>query len=373
MSAHPDVLVVGGGVIGCACALRLAQDGLRVHVLDGEAPGRAASWAAAGIVDPVSARRRDPIAELRRASCALYPEWIADLRARSGIDPEFRVDGGLTLITSARAHAAAERACAAAHAHPQPAERCALERIDAAALSEREPALAPVAGGALLDRRIGQVRPPRLLRALRAACRSAGVVLESGARVDELCCGGGRVTGVSVGGAPRGAGAVLLAAGAWSTRIGSRLAGLVDVHPVRGQMVAFSGRAGVLRRVILVGRRYLVPRADGLILAGSTEEPEAGFESQVSASGIEGLIRFARECMPALGDVSATWAGLRPATRDRKPILGPVPGLQGLHVATGHFRNGIALAPITAAVIACGVQGVAPPIAAGDFAPGRGG
>lgn len=368
MGAQLDVIVIGGGIIGCACALRLAQRGRRVTLLERAASGKAASWASAGIVDSGSPLRTDPLAELRRASFALWPEFAAELREKTGMDPELRIDGGLDLITDDNQAAAAERECAAWSVR----ETSPVRRLTADELQAVEPALAPCARGALLDSQMGHVRAPRLMRALVAACQAGGVRMEENCAADEFESNGATITAIRAGSRVFPAGIFLLASGAWSASIGQRLADQIRVHPVRGQMLAFASSAPQLRRIVQVGRRYLVPRADGLVLAGSTEEPDAGFEVATTLKGMQALEKFARDLLPGLGPIAHSWAGLRPASVDGKPYLGQLPGISNFFVATGHFRSGVVLAPITAELLARAIDGDGDAVTTLlPFSPGR--
>jgi len=350
MPASQDVLVVGGGVIGCAIGWRLAQAGLGVTLLERGQCGRECSWAGAGILDAGSFARSDPLAGLRRLSVARWPRFVDELRERSGIDPQFLRCGGLDLITDDNQDAAADREVAAAAGLTTPAGEPLVERLTVEQTLEREPQLRAEIRGALLVRDVSQVRNPRLLEALRVACAHAGVRILEHTPAIELVVEDARVVGVRTPGGRLSGDRIVLAAGSWSSQLSPRLAGLVEVHPVRGQIVLLERLPPLLNQVILCGRRYLVCRADGKVLVGTTDEPDAGFDQRNTLAAVRKLTQFAERCAPMLKDATLvrTWAGLRPGTPDGKPYLGPVPGLDGLIAATGHFRSGLTLTPITA-------------------------
>ncbi len=351
--ATSDVIIIGGGVIGCATAYRLAQAGLSVTVVERGACGRESSWAGAGILLPGSQARTDPRAAIRRASLARYARLVSELMERTGINSEYAVCGGLDLITDDDQDAAADRETAAAAGKATGSGEPVVERLTADQTHGLEPAVTPEIRGALLLRDVAQVRNPRLMSALLAACCQAGVRFVTQTEVVDLSTEGSRVTGVATTRGTLSAGHVVLAAGAWSSRIDQRLGGLLEVYPVRGQIVLLEMLPQSFTRVIEHGSNYLVCRADGKILVGATEEHESGYDKRNTANGVAKLLRAAERFIPVLrqATVLQTWAGLRPCTPDRMPYIGPVPGLDGLLAATGHFRSGLILAPVTADLI----------------------
>lgn len=369
-----DVAIIGGGVIGLSCALRIRQAGACVTLLDRGPVGREASWAGAGILDAGSRLRTDPLALLRRASVALYPALIEELREFTGIDPEYVPCGSLDLITDDNQEASARREAAAAERQRTDAGAPLLALLSAEEARRIEPQVAHDIRGALLDRSAARVRNPRLLAALRQACERAGVAVREHVPVRRIAARDGRVEGVETPAGRIGSRWVVLAAGAWSGEVfASSLfdssdadgapASLLPVRPVRGQIVLLEHSPPLLQRILQHGRSYLVPRNDGKLLVGSTEEPEAGFEKRNTVQEVAGLLSAGRRLVPALRDASfvAAWSGLRPGSADGMPYLGPVPGWDGLLAATGHFRSGLTLAPITAKLIAECLSGGAPP------------
>jgi glycine oxidase len=364
-----DVVIIGGGVIGLSMAWELAGEGLHVRVLERGEPGREASWAGAGILPPPSASIEPAsLASLTEMSWRLHPIWHEQLRGLVGIDNGYRRTGGIYIAANG---AEAERL------HAEAAEwrraGAAAEAMDAAELIRREAALAggwaAAAPAALWVPDEAQLRNPWHLKALRAACQARGVRVCPGVSADGFLVRRGRVQSVETPLGPIAAGAVCIAGGAWSQAIASRLGVRLQIRPVRGQIVLLDTGEPLLGRIINVGRRYLVPRAEGRVLVGSTEE-EAGFDNRTTAVGISGLLEFALGLVPRLEQarVETTWAGLRPASADGLPYLGAIPELQNAFVAAGHYRSGLLLSPATAVVMSRLIRGLPPEV---DLAPFR--
>ena len=368
-----NVVVIGGGVVGCTTAYRLARAGLTVTVVERGACGREASWAGAGILVPGSEARHDPLAAMRRASVARYPALAAELAERSGIDPQYIICGCLDLITDDNQDVAADREVAAAAGRTIASGEPAIERLTRDQARELEPEITRRIRGALHVREVAQVRNPRLMAALRGACLQLGVRIREHTPVIDLVVEGSRVTGVLTPDGTLSADRVVLAAGAWSGRIGRRLEGLIKVYPVRGQIVLLEMTPRPFTRVIEHGKCYLVCRVDGRILVGATEEHESGFDKRNTAGGVGNLLELAERFVPTLKNATLirSWAGLRPGTPDSKPYIGPVPGLEGLIAATGHFRSGLTLAPITADLVTQLITGTTPEFDLTPFLPGR--
>ena len=357
-----DVVVVGGGVIGLTCAWELVRRGCSVTLLEQGELGRESSWAGAGILPPGGPPSSTPSGPsltepaLRAASAARWPLLSAELRDLTGIDNGYRACGGIELrcdgpADELDAEMAAWRAEGVA-VRPLDLARNPLAEYGAAgALSPRVTAAYELPG-------LAQVRNPRHLKALAAACRLRGVDIREGVPVREILARGDTVWGVRTTEDRLDAGRVVVAAGAWTRALLPQ----VDVFPVRGQIVLLSVPRTLFTHVLQVGPRYIVPRPDGRILVGSTEE-QVGFDRRTTAAGVAGLIDFAVSLVPALAGaaVERTWAGLRPGTAQPLPFIGPVPGIAGLFVAAGHFRAGLLLSPATGERIAQLVCGEAPP------------
>jgi glycine oxidase len=363
----PDVVVIGGGLIGCGVAYELAKRGASVTVYDRGEPGRAASWAGAGMLAPFSEELADPaLVALCAASLRAYPAFVAELRERTGVDAKLHARGTLHVAldeagTNDLARRAAAFAATGADAHV----------FDRAATLAREPMLGRGVRGAVFVANEAHVDNRRLGRALVAACASAGVrfaddgdvALEADAR---------RVRGIRTGRGFVAAGTVVNAAGAWAGGLaGVPATARIAVRPVAGEMLALAVPRGFARGLIWSGDAYLVPRDDGRLLVGATVV-ERGFDVRVTARGVAQLLAAALALAPALGDfaVVESWAGLRPASHDGRPYLGAT-AIEGYVVAAGHYRNGILLAPVTAQAIAALIAGATPALDLTAFDPRR--
>jgi glycine oxidase len=359
MAEHPDVLILGGGVIGLSTAWCLAEAGARVTIVDKGDLGQQASWAGAGIIVPANAEHaRTALDQLHAHSCSLFPSLSRKLREQTGIENGFLTCGGLELIADSEDGSSDEWRGAG----------IGFEELHGDELHRRFPELAPSVARAYYLPDMAQVRNPRHLKALQAACAGRGVSLRPGCPVHELVRSGSRIDAVDTGQGRLTAGRYLVAAGAWSEALLKPLGWQPGIRPVRGQIALLNtGTAGV-RPLLLQGKRYVVPRGDGRILVGSTEE-NAGFDSRTTAAAIADLLQFAASLVLNLAGaaVERCWAGLRPGSPDGKPFLGAVPGVDNLFVAAGHFRSGIQLSPGTALVMKQLLLGEKPAIPLEDF------
>lgn len=342
----PDVIIVGGGVIGCSTAWRLAQAGLKVTVFERDRVGCEASRAAAGMLSPQGgATEPGAFLDLGIRSRAMYRRYVDELGEASGIDAEYKDEGTLFVVLGRQ-----DDEQKTSWAKWQLEAGLSLEHLSESALRTLEPAVTESAARAIFLPEEHQVENRRLMDALEVAIRRAGVQLREGAPVTALATDHGKVTGVVSGAARVSAGLVILAAGAWTSRL--KPIGLdMEVIPVRGQMIAVRSARPLISRVLHSSDVYVVPRRDGRILIGATVE-YSGFEKRVTAGAINHLLSAAVELVPALAaaEIVETWSGLRPDTLDHLPIIGPVDATN-LWLATGHFRNGILLAPLTAELI----------------------
>lgn len=339
-----DVLVIGGGVIGLSAAWRLAQAGLKVRVLDRQQPGREASWAGAGIIPPgLMGDAASWLGRLYAKSIRLWPEWSAELREITGIDNGYSRCGGIEVVED---EASLRTDLAEWHAIDEPAEA-----LDAASLTRLESRLHIGGRHAYHLPGLAQVRNPWHLRALQAACRQAGVEILPEREVRAIRCDGKYVLGCETADGIHEAGQYLITAGAWSRSLLQEVGIRCDVEPIRGQIVLLKGEPGMLKHVIEQGARYIVPRSDGRILIGSTEE-RVGFDKSTTPEGIDGLRQFAASLVPELADlpVEQTWAGLRPWLADG-PFVGRAGDMDNLYIAAGHFRSGLTLSPATALAV----------------------
>ncbi len=360
-----DVVVVGGGIIGLSIAREAALAGLRVRLLERGGIGREASGAAAGLLSPqAEADRAGPLFTLGLASRDLYPEFAGRVAEESGLDPALSRRG--TLVAARRGEETEEldRRFAFQRSLGLPAERVGGE-----ALRLMEPALHSDWCEALYLPRDFTVDNVVLVQGLRRSAERLGVRLQEGARADRLLVESGRVVGVGAGGGRARAGAVVIAAGAWSAEIAGPGIPPLPSRPVRGQIVCF-GPAAAPAFPIFSHDCYLVPRRDGRVLAGSTME-QAGFDKSVTGAGLRDLSARALALVPALATAPfhSAWAGLRPALPDGLPAIGRA--APGLLYACGHLRNGILLAPVTARLVARLLADQDPGTDLSPFDPGR--
>ncbi len=343
-----DVIIVGGGIIGLSLAIELRKSGARVLIVERGEPGREASHAAAGMLADCMVETPAALQPLATASARMYPEFVHQLQDESGIDVDLRDHGTLLFL---RADGAAG---------------LDAEEISAARVAELEPALGITKHLAFyLKER--SVDPRALTAAALKAAKHREVDISSGTAVTGLLLSDARVAGVSTDKTSYHAPVVVNCAGAWAGQISQHH---FPTRPVKGQMLCVVG-ARVLTHVLRTPEVYLVPRSDGRILIGATIE-EAGYDKRTDADTIQRMHRAAVTLVPALerARVLESWAGLRPGTPDDLPILGAT-NTSGYFVATGHFRDGILLAPITAHVMAQLVTGVKPEMELMPFSPAR--
>jgi glycine oxidase len=287
----------------------------------------------------------------------LFPELSSQLQAETGIDNGYRQSGGLEVLIDGPDQISAWQR-----------QGLAYEELTVAAVRACEPKLDPPAGRYFYFPDMAQVRNPRHVRALEEACRRRQVTLLGDTRLDKVDCTGGRVRAIETSAGRLETAQCVIAAGAWSGDIVKALGVDISVKPIRGQIALLDSDLPILRHIIIAGKHYLVPRDDGRILVGSTEE-DVGFDKRTTARAIAELLSFAQRIAPALGDlpVERTWAGLRPGNADDLPYIGRVPGVENLVVATGHFRSGIELSPGTARLVRALVRGEQPAIAVEAF------
>ena len=341
-----SVLVVGGGLVGALVALRLAESGVTVRVLDRDRPGAEASSAAAGILAAQSEAVGPGAAlELGLASRSLHAALHDELVALTGEGSGFRVHGTLEPTTEAD-HAGR----CAAHAW-QAARELRVEELDAASLRAVAPGLHPRFTGGVLFPHDASVDPPRLVAQVNAAAARRGVAFESGVEVRAVVTSSGRARGVRTDRGVRGAEAVVLCAGAWSGLVEGALDASQDIRPARGQLVELGVDPVPFSPVVYAGGGYLLPRADGRVCVGSTLEM-VGFERGTTAAGVRALLDRAIDAVPALGAARLTraWSNFRPRTPDGLPLVGALHA-DGLFVAAGHHRSGVLFAPVTAEIV----------------------
>jgi glycine oxidase len=376
VSSNADVIVVGGGVIGCAIAYYLSKEGARpdgrpsgrVVVLERGLIGGEASGAAAGMLAPLTeAHGPSPFLDLCLASHRLFPELADTLRAEVGVDVEY-VPSGLLRVVFTEAQEAELRS----HFEWQEGLGMGVRWIDGDTARGLEPLLSRRLRGAVYSPLEHQVNPGRLVQGFARAAEAQGAVIRQETPVAGLLRRGSRVTGVRLAGETLSADNVVLAAGPWTKRLSAALGVLVPVKPVRGQMLALGGGPPPVRHIVWGPRGYIVPKVNGFVFVGATVE-EVGYRKSTTKRGLTSLRRMANALVPALTHATQVdaWAAFRPGSADNLPILGAAPGWDGLWVASGHFRNGILLSPVTGQLMARSILEGKEVEALSPFSPAR--
>lgn len=363
------VAVIGGGIIGCLTACYLKEHGADVVVLEKGETGRESSWAGAGILCPIHPwLYPDAFSNLINGSLAMYPEFQADIEARTGTSIEWRKSGLLIPFFETDTTN-----------HWQPALEWSrkfswqVEELSGDEARLREPTLSQNMDRALLWPGVAQLRNPRLLRAVRIWMAQLGIVVLEQHEAVSLDIQSGRVQGVKcANGALVAADQVLLAGGSWSGEIAAQMGFELPVKPVKGQIVLLKGEPGLMKTIVKHDDAYFVPRDDGRILVGASME-FVGFKSGTTDEVIGKLLDSTYRIAPGLSslEVEQQWMGFRPGSPDGMPYLGPVESIPGLWVASGHYRNGVALAPITAEVMSSWMTGEKPAMDISAFAVER--
>lgn len=339
------VAVVGAGIMGLLTALELSDAGARVSLFDASTPGTESSWAGGGIVSPLYPWRYSPaVTALASWAQDFYPGLAQRLFHETGIDPEFD-RWGLLMLDAVDAAEALQWAV-------QNGKR--MTSHHGAQLRERVPAASGDVGYFLAMPEVGSIRNPRLVKAILASLeKRPGVTIHPDCAVHGFCIENGMIKGVRTLAGLHPVDAVVLCSGAWTSGLLSGTCADIPIKPVRGQMVAFQTGNDLLRSILLKDGTYLIPRRGGVMLAGSTLE-FVGFDKSTTASAREWLVARAIGLLPSLADapVIAHWAGLRPGSPEGIPWIGPWPGVEGLFLNAGHYRNGLVLAPAAARMLA---------------------
>jgi glycine oxidase len=356
MPVHqPDVLIMGGGVIGLTTALCLADKGLSISLLDRQSTGQEASWAGAGMLPPGNFQNAaTPEARLRSYSHSLWKGFSQSLLEQTGVDNGYKVCGAIDVFKSN------ETNLFRAQCQAWTDEGIRFHVPENNEVTHYVPGLNPEYKSSAFLPDFAQVRNPRHLQALRAACLQKGVEIIEHVSDVSLVTADHRVLHARLPDRILSFATLCVTAGSWSTSILRSLGFEVPVRPIRGQIVQLQMHELPFSCVIEHGRQYLVPRQDGLILVGSTQE-DVGFEKKNTAEGIAQLLEFAVSLVPTLrrAEVVRCWSGLRPASPDELPVLGAIPGLSNAVVGAGHFRSGLQMSPGTAAILAdliCGTE-----------------
>ena len=355
------IAVIGGGIIGLMTARELALAGQSVTLLDRGQVGQESSWAGGGILSPLYPWRYSAaVNRLARWSQAHYPALASALIEEGGLDPEWTRNGLLILDTWEAEQAAAWAVDYGLH----------LQRVDAGRCQALEPGLAR-GQPALWLPEIAQIRNPRLVKSVRASCEYHGVQIRESCLVEAIHpASAGLHLKMTTG--ELQVDAAVVAGGAWSGRILANLGVEVPIKPVRGQMIMYAGQPGQVHHITLVQGHYLIPRRDGRILVGSTLE-EVQFDKSTTDVARQELSEFATGLFPTLADtpIERHWSGLRPGSPDGTPYICAVPGIPGLYLNAGHFRNGVVLAPASARLLADQILGREPILDVGDYALNR--
>lgn len=344
-----NVVVVGAGVIGAACADALAADGHRVHVLDMRGPGRGASQASAGVLAPfIEGHHGDPLLDLCTESLSLYDDFVARVRETSGRSVEYARTGTVEVAVTEADQARLQTLHASLVAKGVEAEW-----LDGDAAHAFDPAICAHTSGALRIAAHGFVHVPQLVSALAQSARFRGATIESPTEVIRVEPSKALVK-VVIDGNVRECDAVVIAAGSWSSRV--RIAGLppIEVKPIRGQLLHLTWPESLPmpKQVVWAERCYTVPWADRTLLVGATVE-DVGFDERSTVAGVHGLMEAVGEILPGAWQASLkeVRVGLRPSTATNVPFVGPAANSPRVILATGHFRNGVMLAPLTAQMV----------------------
>ncbi len=341
-----DAAIIGGGVIGCSIAWRLANAGMRVAIIERGEIGREASWAAGGMLAPLAeANKANAFFDLAVASRAMYASFADELREVSGIDIEYRTEGTLYLALTDEDESELEHRWQWQHE-----AGLNIKKLKADCVLKLEPSLNPKLRWALKFPDDHQVNSRQLMAALEAALAKSNVEILAHTEVDEILQAGNQIIGVATSRGEVKANSVIIAAGSWSGLLHSKLKS--HVEPIHGQMIALEMTETALNHVVYSSRGYLIPRLSGIVIAGATTE-KIGYEKMNTAGGISAIVEKAVEIVPRASalKINEMWSGLRPGSSDELPILGADPEINGLVYATGHYRNGILLTPITAQAI----------------------
>ena len=356
-----STVIIGAGLTGLLLARELALAGTKVTVVERGRAGRESSWAGGGILSPLYPwRYPEAVTALAAWSQRHYPELVSRIQAESGLDPEYLQSGLLILAPD-------DRGAALAWGREHQVE---LEEVSAAQAAAIEPRLGEAKPGVWLPH-IAQLRNPRMMQALAKSCAALGVHVLEQCPAERLLIEQGRVRGVRTATRDCHAEAVVVAGGAWGRPLLEGLGGELQVEPVKGQMLLYRAAPDLVRRIVLAGGHYVIPRRDGHILAGSTLE-HVGFDKTPTADARRELQAAAEALIPALRDYPLVnhWAGLRPGSPQGIPYIGPHPKVANLYLSAGHFRNGVAIGPASARLLADLMLARTPILAPSAYVPG---
>lgn len=342
MTRTPDILVIGGGIVGLLCAREFVLAGYNTTLIEKQKIGQEASWAGGGILMPLYPwQQPDAIIPLWRESLVLYRHLTLDLKNTTGIDPELHRCGMIILDDLSVDALSWCKKNAIEARHPDPAEEMTLL-----------PRTGFVKQPAWWFPETAQIRNPRLLAALQIDLRNKGVTLLEDTEALHFSLKNNRIHQVKTHQNVFSAGEIIIAAGAWSKLLVGELPPLPKITPVKGQMLLYKTKPGLLKPIVAYNDRYLIPRRDGWLLIGSTLE-YSGYDKQTTRAARHQLESFAHRILPSLSSYSLIrhWAGLRPGSPSGIPYIGRHPGIENLSFNCGHFRNGLGMAPASARLL----------------------
>ncbi|TWT51517.1 Hydrogen cyanide synthase subunit HcnC precursor [Thalassoglobus neptunius] len=358
-----DVVIVGGGVIGLTAAYELARRGMSVCVLEKNRVGQEASWAGAGMLPPGQIHGPQEIRELVRLSASLWPKLSEELLSETGLDNGYRNSGSLQISLDDEQELLSQKAL-------WEKENVPVEELKGSDLFEYAPGLSDRLTWGFALPTMSQVRNPRHVKALQAACLSTGVTIRENCSVDQIEAIGERIVAVRAEEDVFSADRFVITTGAWTTQLLESVSVNFEVEPVRGQIVLLKTDPGTIAHIVEDRRRYIVPRDDGHVLIGSTME-DVGYVKQTTPEGVASLMEFANSLFPELAQAKfvQSWAGLRPRAVRGIPAIGSIDTFENLFVAAGHFRDGLCQSTATAVLISDLIEGVQPPISVELFRP----
>ena len=355
MGSSPDIIVIGGGVIGLSCAWRLSQQGAKVLILEQDGPIPGASQSSLGVLAYPTPLRQSPFLSLHRRSLDLFPHFTQELEQASNISIEYTHCGSLEILPTESQHEQAEKEVKVINAQRLKVNgEPAMELLSTRQAKQFERETISTEYGALLSRMTARITVEKLLLALRTACIKLGVEIKNGCHVSAICISRDRVRGISCGEVSMPCEKVLAATGVWTSQLHPLFKKYAHIQPVRGQAIMVQTERPLIRSIVKWNQKYIVPLTEHLYALGSTTEKESGFSTNNTPEGIQQILTATTQAVPALSGagISKFWAALRPAALDSKPIVGKMPDVEGLFVASGHYKTGFGFAPLTSQAVA---------------------